>query len=224
MNTVEQVLVVERSAFDRVGSFQGIAFDTDRYLAEFFAKDVLRFMPRPEAEQDPAYKQIIPYVLMTDGHRFLAYVRGVRAGEQRLVGLRSIGIGGHINPADDLPLFSADFREAYRAAVEREVAEEVSVAAAHTERFVALLNDDSTDVGRVHLGIVHLWRLESPDVRKREQMITQLSFMTPAELRGVRDSLESWSRFCVDHLEALAGMTPSGASAPKRNLAGTDVR
>ena len=124
-------------------------------------------------------------------------------GESRLVGNRSIGIGGHINPADDLPLFSSDFRETYRAAVEREVAEEVLVDAGHAERIVALLNDDSTAVGRVHLGIVHVWSLDRPAVRKREQVITQMAFLGKEELQRERDSLESWSRMCLDHIPEL---------------------
>jgi predicted NUDIX family phosphoesterase len=206
MSSTEQVLVVERRVFDRVGAFQGISFDVERFLDAFFAPGTLRFMPRPAAEQDPSFKQIIPYVIMTDGRRYLTYVRGKRAGEQRLVGFRSIGIGGHINPQDDLPLFS-DFREAYRTAVEREVAEEIGASPAHQDRIVALLNDDSTEVGRVHLGIVHYWSFPCLDFQKREQMITQLSFMTLPELRTARETLESWSQFCVDHLERFLTAT-----------------
>ena len=202
MTAAEQVLVVERSVFDRVGSFQGICFDVDRFLDAFFSPGTPRFIPRADAEQDSSHKQIIPYVILTDGHRFVTYVRGKRAGERRLVGFRSIGIGGHINPQDDLPLFS-DFRQAYRAAVEREVAEEVHVDAPHTDRIVALLNDDSTEVGRVHLGVVHCWSLPTLNLQKREQMITQLSLMTLADLRVARDTLESWSQLCVDNMSAL---------------------
>jgi len=198
----EQVLVVERGVLEDVGSFQGLAFDVQRYLDALFAPGVPRFVPRGEAEDDPSLKQIIPYVLMVHGGRYLSYVRGKRAGEARLVGNRSIGIGGHINPADDLPLFHADFREAYNAAVHREVDEEVVVGADHTDRIVALLNDDRNDVGRVHLGVVHCWRLDAPEVAKREQMITQMAFMSPDELRSVRETLETWSQVCLDHLDA----------------------
>lgn len=203
MAIVEQVLVVERSVFDDTGSFQGLCLQAAPYLDRFFSPGTLRFLPRPEAEVDPNFKQIIPYVVMTHAGRYLSYVRGARGGEKRLVGHRSIGIGGHINPADDLPLFNSDLRQTYRAAVEREVAEEVVVGAGHSDRIVALLNDDSTEVGRVHLGVVHLWELDASDVRKREQMITQLTFLTPAELHDVRDSLESWSRMCLDQIEEL---------------------
>ncbi len=199
----EQVLVVEREVVEQEGMFHGLMFDVERYVDRLFAAGVPRFMRRAEAETDPNYKQIIPYVIMTHGGKYLSYVRGRRAGETRLVGNRSIGIGGHINPGDDLPLFNANFYDTYVAATEREVSEEVIVSAGHTDRVVALLNDDSNPVGQVHLGIVHCWTLDAPSVTRREQMITQLSFMTPAELRAVRDSMETWSQLCLDGLDEI---------------------
>ena len=199
----EQVLVVGRKVFEEVGAFTGLNFEVERYLGRLFAPGGPRFMPRSQAEKDPSYKQLIPYVIMAHEGTYLTYVRGKRAGETRLVGNRSIGIGGHINPVDDLPLFNADFYETYVAAVAREVEEEVCVAAGHSDRIVALLNDDSNEVGQVHLGIVHCWTLEAPKVTRREQMITQLSFMSPAELHELRDSLETWSQLCLDGLEKI---------------------
>ncbi len=197
----EQVLVIERKVLEEVGMFQGLAFDVERYLGKLFAPGILRFMPRSQAEADPAYKQLIPYVIMSHDGRYLSYVRGKRAGEARLLNLRSIGIGGHINPVDnEVPLFDTDFRQMYLTAVEREVAEEVSVEANHTDSIVALLNDDSNEVGSVHLGVVHHWILDAPKVTKREQMITQMAFMTPAELHELRDTMETWSQLCLDKL------------------------
>ncbi|UCE48752.1 MAG: hypothetical protein JSW47_01125, partial [Phycisphaerales bacterium] len=155
-------------------------------------------------------KQLIPYVIMTHDGKYLSYVRGKRAGEARLVALRSIGIGGHINPADDMPLFNTDFYETYLAAVEREVAEEVCVETNHDDRVVALLNDESNEVGRVHLGIVHFWHLDAPKVSRREQMITQMAFMTAAELEEVRDSLETWSALCLSRICEMAELKTSG--------------
>ncbi len=200
----EQVLVVERKIIEDVGMFQGLAFDTDRYLSSIFVQGVPRFMSRSQAELDPSYKQIIPYVIMLHDDKVLNYVRGRRAGETRLVGNRSIGIGGHINPidADNSPLF-AYLYDNYLTAVQREVAEEVSVETKHTDHVVALLNDDSNEVGSVHLGIVHCWNLEEPNVGKREQMITQMTFMTPEELQEVRDTLETWSQKCLDSLSEM---------------------
>ncbi len=199
----EQVLVVERKVLEQVRMFNGLAFDVDRYLRKIFVQGIPCFIPRSQAEVDPSYKQIIPYVIMTCDGRYLSYVRGRRAGEARLVGNRSIGIGGHINPRDDMPLFNDNFYEAYLTAVEREVAEEVSVETSHTDRVVALLNDESNEVGRVHLGIVHYWLLDAPKVNKREQMITQMAFMTPAELQQVRDTMETWSRLCLSQLNQM---------------------
>jgi predicted NUDIX family phosphoesterase len=200
----EQVLVISRKVLEQAGMFQGLTFDVDRYLEKIFAPGAASFMKRSQAEKDPSYKQLIPYVIMSHEGKFLSYVRGRRAGETRLTGLRSIGIGGHINPADDMPLFNDNFYETYLAAVSREVAEEVSLETSHTDRVIALLNDESNEVGSVHLGIVHHWILNNPKVSRREQMITQMTFMTPAELHDVHDSMETWSSLCLTCLPKLA--------------------
>ena len=212
----ENVLVVERKVFEEVGAFHGLNFEVRRYVDALFVPGGPRFMPRSQAEKDPAYKQLIPYVIMACDGTYLTYVRGKRAGETRLVGNRSIGIGGHINPADDAPLFSSDFRDAYLTAVEREIAEEVQIDASHTDHVVALLNDDSNSVGQVHLGIVHCWVLDAPKVSRREQMITQMEFMTAAGLRDVRETMETWSQLCLDGLEEMMGRR--GAETRTENL------
>lgn len=199
----EQVLVIPRKELEKVGIFHGLMMDTDKYLKSIFAPGVPRFMPRSLAEKDPSFKQIIPYVLMACDGRYLSYVRGKRAGETRLVGNRSIGIGGHINPTDDMALFG-DFYETYLNAVKREVEEEVTVGTKFTNQIVALLNDDSNEVGSVHLGVVHLWTLEAPEVARREQMITQMTFMSLPELRAAQDTLETWSALCLGYLDTLA--------------------
>ncbi len=209
----EQVLVIERKVLEQTGMFQGITFDVGPYLSSIFVEGVPRFMLRSRVENDPSLKQLIPYVLMICDGKCLSYVRGTRAGETRLVGKRSIGIGGHIDKLDHekvLPLFDRDLRKAYSEAVEREVTEEVNVRAGHTDRIVALLNDDSTEVGQVHLGIVHLWELDAPNVTKREQMITQLVFESPTELAKVRDTFETWSTICLDNLDELMSRANTG--------------
>ncbi len=203
MSKEEQVLVIERKVIEQVGMFNGIKFDVEQYLDEMFARGVPKFMNRSEAEENPDYKQLIPYVIMSHRGKYLSYVRGKRAGETRLVGCRSIGIGGHINPPDDMPLFYKNFYPAYINAVDREVAEEVNVETAHSNHIVALLNDDSNEVGSVHLGVVHFWNLNEPKVSKREQMITQMSFMSPDELQKEKETLETWSGICVDHIEQI---------------------
>jgi predicted NUDIX family phosphoesterase len=197
----ENILVIRRSLFDELGSFQGINFEAEKYLKAILSRGNNFFIPRPEAETNPAYKQIIPYALIAFEKTVLHYVRGKKAGEQRLVAKGSIGIGGHMNEADE-SLFAMD-EEAYRAGVEREVNEEIKIDTPFEDRIVALLNDDSTEVGRVHLGIVHIFKLKEPKVQKREAMITGLTFLTKEELMTRRESLETWSQICVDALEQL---------------------
>jgi predicted NUDIX family phosphoesterase len=197
----ENVLVVRRSLFDELGSFQGLNFEPQKYLDALLSRGNNFFIPRAAAENDPAHKQIIPYAIIACGNRILHYVRGKKAGEQRLVAKGSIGIGGHMNDEDE-SLFAWD-EKAYRAGVEREVSEEIKIETNFEDRIVALLNDDTTEVGRVHLGIVHLFRLIEPKVEKREAMITSLAFLTKDELRARRDILETWSQICVDSLDRL---------------------
>jgi predicted NUDIX family phosphoesterase len=197
----ENILVIKRSLFDELGSFQGLNFEAEKYLSVILSRGNNFFLPRAQAERDPAYKQIIPYVLVAFQNSVLHYVRGKKAGEQRLVAKGSIGIGGHMNETDET-FFALD-EAAYRAGVEREVNEEIRIDTRFNDRIVALLNDDTTEVGRVHLGIVHVFKLADPKVEKREAMITNLALRTRAELMGRRDSLETWSQICLDSLDPL---------------------
>ena len=197
----ENVLVIRRNLFDQLGSFQGLNFEPANYLNLLLSRGNNFFFPRAQAENDPACKQIIPYVLLAFQDRVLYYVRGKKAGEQRLVAKGSIGIGGHMNDSDE-SLFAWD-EQAYRAGVEREVNEEIKIDTPFQDQIVALLNDDTTEVGRVHLGIVHIFHLEEQKVEKREAMITNLAFLTRAELIARRESLETWSQICLDSLDRL---------------------
>ena len=197
----ENVLVVRRSLLDQLGNFHGLNFEPEKYLAALLSRGNNFFSPRVQAEDDPTYKQIIPYVLLAFEKKVLYYVRGKKAGEQRLVAKGSIGIGGHMNETDE-SLFALN-EQAYRAGVEREVNEEIKIDTQFEDRIIALLNDDTTEVGRVHLGIVHVFDLAQQKVEKREAMITNLAFLTRAELMARRESLESWSQICVDSLDRL---------------------
>ncbi|MEN3368245.1 MAG: hypothetical protein V7609_388 [Verrucomicrobiota bacterium] len=197
----ENVLVVRRSLFDQLGSFHGLNFEPEKYLPALLSRGNNFFLARAQAENDPGHKQIIPYALIVHGDTVLHYVRGKKAGEQRLVAKGSIGIGGHLNDSDE-SLFAWD-EAAYRAGVEREVNEEIRIDSSFEDRILALLNDDTTEVGQVHLGIVHVFRLAEPRVEKREAMITNVAFLKKDELLARRDNLETWSQLCVDALDRL---------------------
>ncbi len=199
----ENILVVRRSLFDQLGSFHGLNFEPQKYLGALLSRGNNFFLPRGQAENDPTHKQIIPYAIIAFRDRVLHYVRGKKAGEQRLVAKASIGIGGHMGEDSDKFLWHSTDEETYRAGVEREVNEEIKIDTKFEDRIVALLNDDTTDVGRVHLGIVHVFKLAEPKVEKREAMITGLAFLTKEELVARHESLESWSQICVESLERL---------------------
>jgi predicted NUDIX family phosphoesterase len=197
----ENVLVIRRSLFDQLGAFQGLNFEPQKYLDAFLSRGNNFFLSRPKAEINPAYKQIIPYALIAFENKMAYYVRGKKAGEQRLVAKGSIGIGGHMNETDE-SLFALD-EATYRAGVKREVNEEIKIDTPFEDRIVALLNDDATEVGRVHLGIVHVFKLVEPKIEKREAMITGLTFLRKEELLARRETMETWSQICLDSLERL---------------------
>lgn len=194
----EQVLVFESRLLDDLGRFQGLSTDVDRYLSAILEEGNNRFLPRGLAERDPLWKQLIPYVIFRCGDEVFHYVRGKEAGESRLQAKGSIGIGGHIQ-LQDLNLFSSP-ETFYLAAAAREVAEEVRVEAQHREQIAALINDDSTPVGQVHFGIVHIWDLDNPSVRRRERQITRGGFLPIEKLRDRQDRLETWSQLCLQVL------------------------
>ena len=197
----EMVLVVRRSLLESLGIFQGLQFDVDRYLAPMLSRENNFFAPRSSAETDPSLKQIIPYAILVSRGKVLRYIRGKKSGEQRLVAKGSIGIGGHMNDFDE-GLFALD-KDAYLAGVQREIDEELVIERPLANRIVALINDDSNEVGEVHLGVVHVLELAGPSAQKRESMILGIDFLTAEQLRAERETLETWSQICVDNLEKL---------------------
>lgn len=189
----ERVLVIPTEVFHRAGIFQGFSPRAGHYLPLLFDPRHLTFLARSQAETDPAFKQLVPYVVLRCGEQVFHYTRGKRATETRLQALRSIGVGGHINEQD-----SGLFADLYRDAMLREVAEEVYLETGYVERCLGLINDDSTPVGQVHLGIVHVFELEEPNVRRREQALTQAGFAPLTELREQRAEFETWSQFLLE--------------------------
>ncbi|MBL9159123.1 MAG: hypothetical protein JNJ70_16705 [Verrucomicrobiales bacterium] len=197
----ENVLVISRELFDRLGAFEGISFETERYLPQILDPANNYFLNRDLAEDDPSHKQIIPYAIFRHGDRYLHYVRGGGGGEKRLAAKGSIGIGGHINDTDHAS--SSLDKDTYTTGVEREINEELHLTGSHTQEILGLINDDSNEVGQVHLGVVHLFTLESDAVTSAEDNIENLAFLTLEELAARRDSLETWSRICLEGLLQL---------------------
>jgi predicted NUDIX family phosphoesterase len=208
----ELVLAVPTAGLWGLGEIQGVKVGGTAWLEYVFEPRHSRFLPRAAAEEDPAWKQIIPYVMLACGDKVFCYRRGQRSSETRLRALRSVGLGGHIRHSDD-SLFSVPGWPAYQAALRRELEEEVEVQAPiRRERLVGLINDDSTPVGRVHLGLIHILELAEPRVRAREQKIAGAQFAPVAKLQGECEEFESWSALCLQawaHLASQPGWLPA---------------
>ena len=203
----ESVLVIKRELFDEIGTFQGISTEIDKYLPVFLNPSNNFFIHRELAEDDPTHKQIIPYAIFKHGDKFLRYLRGKKSGEQRLASKSSIGIGGHINQ-DDFDSSSLE-KDTYLTGIEREINEELIINCDYNNLPIALINDDSNDVGKVHIGVVHLFDLENDQVVAGEANIENLEFLTSEELLRDKDNLESWSQICVDHLDEIIKLNES---------------
>ena len=197
----EDVLVVPRALFDRAGAFQGFRADAGAYLPLLLDPQHTSWRPRASVEEDPSFKQLIPYCVLSwraeDGRpRFFAYTRGGGQSEARLRSRRSVGIGGHIASCDGEHGDDAS----YESGMRREIEEEVAIGGAFTSRCVGLINDDSTPVGSVHLGIVHILELERPVVSSRESELVECGFESLESLLADRERFETWSQITLDAL------------------------
>jgi predicted NUDIX family phosphoesterase len=199
---VEFVYVVKRyELFERafpqgfdVRDEAGMAAVVERIRARGF------FVERRHAETDAALKQVIPYCLVVRGGDVFLTRRTKGGGDARLFGKRSIGIGGHVNPVDGADVLGLS--------LVREIEEELTIDGPWTARAAGLINDDSTDVGSVHFGLVHVVAV-SGDVRIRETHALTGGFVAAGELRRLcaaeRDTFETWSALIVDRLGEILG-------------------
>jgi len=206
MPTEERVLCFERKLFEELGVFQGINLEVEKYLPVLTSSKNLTYLNRSEAETDRRFKQLIPYVLVICDGRLLRYQRGKGGQETRLRGLWSVGIGGHISE-EDHSLFTKDF--GYVEGMRREVREEVEVEEV-SESAVAVINDDSTDVGYVHFGVVHVMQVANENVAGRRSGIASPEFIAIGDAIKDASSYESWSRFCLENFQVL--LTKAGKS------------
>jgi len=195
----ERVLVVPAELLHRLGHFQGFTGDVDRYVSVLLNPKHTSYLPRSKVENDPGYKQLIPYVLLchTDGSgctTIFQYTRGMKQDESRLRGKRSVGIGGHISLKDSAPNGSGS---AYFEGMARELAEKVSIETPYRQQCMGLINDDETSVGRVHLGIVHRFAVERRAVVARESEIVDGGFLPVQEILPHLDDFEMWSQICL---------------------------
>lgn len=205
---VVQVLVVPTELFVMIGSFQGISVEVDKYLDVIFDPANTSYRPRPEMEKDPTYKQLIPYVVFRCKQEgttplIFVYTRTKKQGEERLHTKRSIGVGGHIEVQDSskgLP---------YEMALVRELAEEIWVGVEHqVQAPAALINDETNDVGKVHLGVLHfadvpnvITPLGEPSIKPNDpEEMVECGFHDFQWLKDHLEEFENWSQIAINNL------------------------
>ncbi len=196
---IEQILVVPTTVFHQCGHFQGFSGDTDRYLSRVLDSQVTDYLPRDKMEVDPSYKQLIPYCIFRhvdgDGNvSIFQYTRGKGQGETRLHAKCSIGIGGHISSID------ADDNSPYNKGMQRELDEEVAIDCEFEQRCVGLINDDENEVGKVHLGVVHIFEVAAQAVTAKEVEIERAGFEPLESILKRVNQFETWSQICIEAL------------------------
>lgn len=194
---VERVLVLPREEVPGGCDYTGVHDADEQGMAALRAAVAThgRFLDRPTAEEDPAFKQLIPYVVVRDGALVYLMERTTAGGDPRLHGKASIGVGGHLNPVDE-------GEDPLTDGLRREWSEELVADWEPEFRLVGLLNDDSNPVGSVHLGVVFEVQADGRPVEVRERDKLTGRFATAAEVRAAWDRMETWSRLVADHLLA----------------------
>lgn len=199
----EQVLVFKEDLLKKLGSFKGFYYQEDllNYYKEITKNENTFFIERSFAENEPSFKQLIPYcILIYYDHKnqitIFNYQRTKKAGETRLHDKRSIGVGGHINPIDENGEVSK-----YEAGLLREVEEEVGAVKFDGNLIAGLIYDDSNDVGKVHFGIAHFLVFDTkPDVKLKEEALTDPRWSSIMQLQHDIEQYENWSKLIINAL------------------------
>jgi predicted NUDIX family phosphoesterase len=196
MSADELVLCVRTRIIMGTGSWRGMLYgDVAQYVDLIAAEG--DYKPRGEIEDDPAWKQIIPYLVMRNRGRIFL-MRRTRAGaDARLHERWSVGIGGHVNPEDG----------GVAGGLMREWTEELAADWTPDFHLVGLLNDDSDSVGQVHLGVVFSTEAAGREVAVRETDKMEGAFVAPLDVLRIYDRLETWSSLLYDYVTGRAGST-----------------
>ncbi|BCY17213.1 NUDIX hydrolase [Leptolinea sp. HRD-7] len=190
----EHVMVVNADAVNRLPAVNGFSRET-AVLPELLKH--ARFIERAAAETDETYKQVIPYSILKYRDEYFFYMRTKAVSEKRLSLNYSLGVGGHINPEDG-DFDPADAFAVIDRARGREISEEFDCRLKPAARAAGLINDNTSAVSRVHLGIVYEYELLDADVKPRETLnFESLGFAGVKELHRRMDAFENWSRILI---------------------------
>jgi predicted NUDIX family phosphoesterase len=189
----EQVLCVKREDIFPDGAWHGFVSDRlERHQAVI--REHHFFMARAKVEDDPNYQQIIPYVVFRHRDRYFLTHRLRASSEKRLRKQYSLGVGGHINPGD------LEAGDPIQDGLKREWEEEVIYEGSFDAKLIGLLNDESSPVSKVHLGVVFLVDGDTPHIAIRETDKLAGELLTLEEMRIYYLGMESWSQMVYDRL------------------------
>jgi predicted NUDIX family phosphoesterase len=189
----ESVLVVPRTIIDPL--CRGV-FTPEVAPIQRAVLDNCRFLARNVAETDYQFKQVIPYVVVRHKDRCLLIWRTDKQTETRLHNRYSLGVGGHINNTD-VPAANSNI---ILTGMRREFNEEIAVEGEESCELVGIINDDSNDVSRVHMGFVFVLRTTTPGFTIMEPGKYTAAWKTPDELAAHYGQMESWAQVVFDHL------------------------
>ena len=201
----EQILVAPREAVfqSETLTFQGLTGEqkqTDSIMKHI--KETYKEMRRGDAEEDPSFKQPIPYVVIRRGSEVFAYERLAGGGESRLHNKLSLGFGGHMNHIE-----AGSFDDVLRINTDRELNEELHLAESDkvSIQTIGLINDDESEVGRVHIGILSVLDVvehANVEVKETEQIAGYWMSLEQLKEKDNYDRMETWSQYVVDLLKA----------------------
>lgn len=200
---MDEIIIVapRKEVFDNEKlSFQGTL--TDKYQTVKITENIARTyttMRRGDAEENVNFKQPIPYVALKRGDEVFSYKRLSGGGEARLHNQISLGVGGHLNNVEGL-----DFYGVLADGLQRELEEELFINKDKlTLTTIGLINDDSNDVGKVHIGMLVIGELpldEEVTVQETDQLLGEWIKIADLKNPEVFDNLETWSQFVADIL------------------------
>jgi predicted NUDIX family phosphoesterase len=189
----ERILCLPADHVGRVANFEGFLPADHDAVQRLLDPRELTFRRRRDVEDDPSFKQLIPYVVLTCREQVFHYRRGAQGTETRLRALRSLGIGGHISEAD-----AAGAGDPYANGLARELAEEVTHAAILSRTLLGFIYDPTTPVGAVHLGVAHRYELVEPQAAAREDALADAGWMTLTAAQAMAVEFETWSRWLLE--------------------------
>jgi len=188
----ELILVVKRDTLFPNGAWQGLkTINPENYL-ELIQKNK-EFLPRMLMEQDPTYKQIIPYLVFKHEDTYFLMQRHKKASETRLQSKYSLGIGGHIREEDMNNCTLVDWAK-------REFEEEIDYSGSLEIAPLGVLNDDSNPVGKVHIGFVFLVTGNSAQIKVKEELQSGKLY-TLTECEEFYPFMETWTQVIFDYLK-----------------------